>query len=344
MKTCAALALAIAIGLAAPAAAEYTARRDGDVVRLQDTRTDTTVSIVPSVGNMAFELKVKGRDVLHWPFASLDEFKARPAMSGIPFLGPWANRLDEQAFYANGTKYAFDMGLGNVRGAIPIHGFLTTNTHWEVVDVKADANAAWATSRLEFFRQPAWMKQWPFAHTIEMTYRLEDGVLEVRTRILNQSDEAMPIAIGFHPYFRLADSPRDQWTVGVAARTHWLLTTEKIPSGETEPIERFLPNRSAAPLAAYNLDDVFGDLVRDAQGRATTTIAGASERLDIVVGPNYRAVVVWSPKGSSFICVEPMAGITDATNLAQKGVYKELQTVAPRGTWEESFWVRPRLN
>ena len=342
MKICAALALAITICLPARAAAEYSARQAGDVVRLQDSRTDTVVSIVTSVGNMAFEFKVKGRDVLRWPFASVEEFKARPAMSGIPFLGPWANRLDEQAFYANGNRYAFDMTLGNVRGAIPIHGFLTTNTHWRVVEVKADSNAAWTTSRLEFFRQPAWMKQWPFAHTIEMTHRLQDGALEVRTKILNQSDEAMPIAIGFHPYFQLADSPRDQWTVAVAARTHWLLTPEKIPSGETEPIERFLPKASAAPLASYNLDDVFGDLVRDAQGRATTTIAGASERLDIVVGPNYRAVVVWSPKGSSFVCVEPMAGITDATNLAQKGIYKELQTVPGGGTWEESFWIRPR--
>jgi len=336
------VSFAVVVASARPAAAEYAARRDGDVVRLQDSRTDTSVSIVPSVGNIAFEFKVKGRDVLRWPFASLAEFKARPALSGIPFLGPWANRLDEQAFYANGTKYAFDMALGNVRGAIPIHGFLTTNTHWQVVEVKADSTSAWTTSRLEFFRQPSWMKQWPFAHTIEMTYRLQDGALEVRTKILNQSDEAMPIAIGFHPYFQLADSPRDQWTVAVGARTHWLLTPEKIPSGETEPIERFLPKSSAAPLASYNLDDVFGDLVRDAQGRATTTIAGVAERLDIVVGPNYRAVVVWSPKGSSFICVEPMAGITDATNLAQKGIYKDLQTVAAGGTWEESFWVRPR--
>ena len=342
MKICAALALAIAIGLPAPAAAQYAARRDGDVVRLQDSRTDTTVSIVPSVGNIAFELKVKGRDVLHWPFASLDEFKARPGLSGIPFVGPWIDRLDEQAFFFNGRKYAFDMGLGNVRGAIPIHGFLTTNTHWEVVEVKADANAAWATSRLEFFRQPAWMKQWPFAHTIEITHRLADGALEVRTRIVNQSDETMPIAVGFHPYFRLPGSPRDQWTIAVAARTHWLLTPQKIPSGETEPIDRFLPKPSAAPLAEYNLDDVFGDLVRDPQGRATMSVSGGSERLDVVIGPNYRAVVIWAPKGSTFICIEPMAGITDAVNLAQKGVYKELQTVAPRGTWEESFWIRPR--
>ena len=64
-------------------------------------------------------------------------------MSGIPFLGPWANRLDEQAFYANGKRYAFDMDLGNVRGAIPIHGFLTTNNKWKVVEEKADGGATW---------------------------------------------------------------------------------------------------------------------------------------------------------------------------------------------------------
>ena len=344
MKIRAAIALSITLCVVAsrPAAAQYAARQDGDVIRLEDGRAATVVSIVPSVGNIAFELEVKGHDVLHWPFASVEAFKARPAMSGIPFLGPWANRLDEQAFYANGRKYAFDMSLGNVRGgAIPIHGFLTTTARWQIVEVKADADAAWATSRLEFFRQPAWMKQWPFAHTIEMTHRLQGGALEVRTRIVNQSDEAMPIAIGFHPYFTLTDSPRDQWTIAVAARTHWLLTPEKIPSGETEPIERIFPTPQAAALSAYNLDDVFGDLVRDAQGRATMSVAGRSERLDVVVGPNYRAVVVWAPRGNNFICIEPMAGITDAVNLAQKGIYKELQTVPAGGTWQESFWIRP---
>ena len=135
------------------AGAQYTARRTGEVVRLEDAAAQTVVSIVPSVGNIAFEMKVKGQDVLRWPYASVEEFKARPALSGVPFVGPWANRLDEQAFYANGRKYAFDMGLGNVRGTIPIHGFLSTTDAWEVVAVDADAHSAWVTSRLEFFRQ-----------------------------------------------------------------------------------------------------------------------------------------------------------------------------------------------
>jgi len=320
----------------------YSARRGGDVVQLQDASSKTMVSIVPSVGDIAFEMKVKGENVLHWPFTSIEEFKSKPSLSGIPLLAPWANRLDEQAFYANGKRYPFDMTLGNVRGAIPIHGFVTTTDQWTIVETGADASSAWLTSKLELFRQPAWMRQWPFAHTIEITHRLRQGVLEVRTMITNASAEPMPVAVGFHPYFRLADSRRDDWKLAVGARTHWLLAPNKVPTGETEPIERLFPNPAAAGLGAYNLDDVFGDLVRDSEQRATMTVSGRSQRLDVVLGPNYRAVVIWAPKDREFICVEPMAGITDSINLAHRGVYKELQAVAPGGTWSESFWVKPR--
>ena len=339
MRTVAALAWTLAFAITA-SAQPYSARQNGDVVRLQDAKSQTVVSIVPSVGDIVFEMKVKGQNVLRWPYASIEEFKARPALSGIPFLGPWANRLDEPAFYANGRKYAFDMELGNVRGAIPIHGFLTTTSLWQVVEAKADAASAWLTSRLEFSRQPMWMKQWPFAHTIEISHRLRDGVLEVRTTITNMSAEPMPVAIGFHPYFQLTDSPRDEWTVAVGARTHWLLAANKVPTGETEPIERFFPKPAAASIGEYDLDDVFGDLVRDREGRTTMSVAGRSQRLDIVLGPNFRSVVVWSPRGRDFICIEPMAGITDAVNLAHRGLYKELQSIPPGGTWRESFWVK----
>ena len=90
-----------------------------------------------------------------------------------------------------------------------------------------------------------------------------------------------------------------------------------------------------------DLDDVFGDLARDGQGGATVSVTGKSQRLDFVIGANYRAAVIWAPKGRPFICVEPMAGITDAVNLAERGLYKELQMVAPGGTWRESFWIKP---
>ena len=49
-----------------------------------------------------------------------------------------------------------------------------------------------------------------------------------------------------------------------------------------------------------------------------------------------------APPNRGFIAFEPMAAITNALNLAQKGVYKDLQSIPPGGSWEESFWVRTK--
>jgi len=47
------------------------------------------------------------------------------------------------------------------------------------------------------------------------------------------------------------------------------------------------------------------------------------------------------PAERNFICIEPMAALTNALNMAHRGQYAELQSIAPGGTWRESFWVRP---
>jgi aldose 1-epimerase len=95
---------------------------------------------------------------------------------------------------------------------------------------------------------------------------------------------------------------------------------------------------------------VFSDLVRDDRGRATMAVRGKSQRVEVELGPKYRAVVVYAPNPSlarsgessrNFVCLEPVVGIINALNLAHKGRYDELQSVPPDGAWQESFWVRP---
>src|SRR5215469_4336900 len=203
-------------------AQDYRAERISDggvpVVRLVDRAHGVEVSVVPSVGNTAYEMKVHGHNILWFPFATVSEFQKAPQMSAIPFLAPWANRLDPQAFWANGNKYPFDMELGNVRGATPIHGLIRDSPLWQVTEVGADNHSAHVTSRLEFWKHPELMKQWPFAHEYEMTHRLDDGELEVRVTVTNLSSEPMPVSIGFHPYYRIPDVPRDQWQGHIPAR------------------------------------------------------------------------------------------------------------------------------
>jgi aldose 1-epimerase len=325
-------------------AANYTAKRttvDGvEVVQLFDAARRTEVSIAPSIGNMAFSMKVGEKEILYFPSRNLDEFQKRPSLSGVPFLAPWANRLDSDGFWANNKRYTFDLELGNIRrdgNKKPIHGLLSSSRAWALTSADANDRSAWATSRLEFWKYPDLMAQFPFAHTLTMTYRLANGELEVETTIDNHATEPMPVAIGFHPYFKLDDAPRDRWKVHLPVRDQMILDANLIPTGERKPAALADP----LPLQGAQLDDVFSGLVRDADGRSRFWVEGAKQKITVTYGPKYTVAVIYAPPGRDFICFEPMAAITNAMNLAHSGAYKELQTVAPGSQWKESFWIVP---
>ena len=400
-----ALAATFILACAAPAAAQrYTAKQNGEVIDLTDTTAQMHVAVVPTLCD-AYQIQVKGQNLVRTS-ATLEDFLARPGLNGMPLLAPFANRLDETAFYANGKKYNFDLEQGNVRGPIPSTGFVNGTKAWQLVEFKADGKSAWVTCRLDFYKNPVFMKQFPFAHTITMTYRVSEGALEVRTRLDNLSNEAMPVVVGYHPIYELPDGNRDDWTVSLDAKTHWIEIPQRLPTGETQPIENFFgSDRTAIQLKKYALiDDVFTDLVRDANGRATMKLMYNGKELHAILGPKFKTVLAWStplpagggvggggrggggggaagagggggraagaaptpsgpfpvdpangvrvappavaraegtpaPTTKGFIAFEPMVAITNALNLAQKGVYKDLQSIPPGGFWEESFWI-----
>jgi aldose 1-epimerase len=316
-----------------------TAQVDGvEVVELTDAAHKTEVTVLPSIGNIGYRMMVNGKNAFWVPYENLGEMKAKPAQGGAPFLEPWANRIDQDAYYANGKKYVLNPDLANFRrdaNQKPIHGLLVCSSLWRVADLRADDRAAWVTSRLEFWKYPALMAQFPFAHTIEMTYRLSNGVLEVETALLNHSTDPMPVAIGFHPYFQVHDAPRDEWTVHVAARDKLTLSPLLIPTGERTPVAFPDP----MPLKGAQLDDVFSNLITGADGRAVFSVEGKKEKVSVTYGPKYTVAVVYAPPGRGFICFEPMSAITNAFNLAQAGVYKDLQSIPPGAQWRESFWI-----
>ena len=338
---------ATALGLLFPlmtAAANYSARKsvvEGiEVVHLSDAAHHLELSIAPSIGNMAYEFTAGGTNLLWFPYHNPAELKERPVFCCVPFLAPWANRLDDDAYWANGKKYLLNPDLGNVRRdnhQKPIHGLLNFSGAWTLVTVAADDRSAYATSRMDFWKHPEMMAQFPFAHTITMTYRLVNGELEVETTLDNLSTEPMPVAIGYHPYFHVEDAPRDQWKVHLAARDHLVLSNLLIPTGERKPVEFADPY----PLHGAQLDDVFSGLVRGADGRAQFWVEGKKERITVTYGPKYTVAVVYAPPARDFICFEPMAAVTDAFNLAHAGIYQELQSVPPGGQWKESFWITP---
>ena len=325
-------------------AQNYTAKKTTDhgvdIVRLTDKASGVEVSIAPSIGNRAYEMKVHGGNILYLGADDVGKLKERPGLSGIPFLAPWANRMTDGGFWANGKKYTFNSELGSARvtaaTGIAMHGMLSTSPLWELSEVKADETAAWVTSRFEFWKYPELMANWPFAHEYEMTYRLSGGTLEVVTAVINKSAEPMPLALGYHPYYNLPGVPRDQAVAHIPAKTAIMTDSRLIPTGELKPMD--LPDPT--PLAGRTLDNGYTDLIRDAQGRAVFSVEGAGKKIEVTFGPKWIVAVVWEPANQNFICFEPMAGITNSVNLAHEGKYKDQQMLAPGATWKESFWVK----
>ncbi|MDQ2843921.1 MAG: aldose 1-epimerase [Acidobacteriota bacterium] len=326
------------------AASTYTAEKTTDhgieIVRLRDAARQVEVSIVPSAGNRAYELKVHGKNLLYFPLPDVAAFKnaERPALNGIPFLAPWANRIAGGSFWADDKKFLFNPDLGTVHvssSGIAIHGMLTSSPLWKITDRGADNKSAHVTSRLQFWRYPDLMANWPFAHEYEMTYRLTNGVLQVSTTVTNLSAEAMPIVLGFHPYFNIPDVPRSETTAHIPARKHVETDAEFVATGELTAIN--LPDRVS--LKDRTFDDGFTDLIRDSAGRATFSVEAGGKEIEVIYGPKYRVAVIYAPPAQNFICFEPMTAITNGINLAHEGKYPELQTVAPGAVWQESFWI-----
>ena len=102
------LALAFALVTAVPAAAQrYTAKQNGELIELADATAQMNVIVVPTMSN-AWKIQVKGTEPRPHVRDARGSSRRSPGYNGMPLLAPFANRLDETAFYANGKKYNFD--------------------------------------------------------------------------------------------------------------------------------------------------------------------------------------------------------------------------------------------
>lgn len=313
---------------------------------LRDARRHMEVGIVPDLGNFVYEFKVNGKDVLISP-PSLNAYaKDRKFCCGIPFLAPWANRIAGDAYYFQDKKYVLNPDLGNIlrdQFNQPIHGLLVYDRRWKVVMTEAsDKGGAVITSELEFYKYPDLMAQFPFAHTIRVTYRLKDGALLNTTAIKNVGLDPMPVLIAYHPYFK-PDGERAEWVVSNAAANYWVLDHHLTPTGEKKPADDLMPGRKSFHLGTHFLDNLFSDLDRDADGSARVWVQGRSEKIEVVYDKSYNFAVIYAPLPPSpqLVCIEPQTGPTNAFNLNHEGKFPDLIVLEPGKSFTAEFSIVP---
>ncbi len=264
---------------------------------------DLSVTYAPSAGMVGCSMTHRGEELLG-QCQGLAAYAAEGIVMGIPFLHPWSNRLAREGYAVDGVEIPVPNTSPRVHpdpNGLPIHGLVAGCAHWEV-ETAADDEGARLVARLDWGHHPDLLSLFPFRHEIRMEVELRGTTLSIATRIRATGDLAVPIAWGYHPYFRLPDVPRRDWEVALPVRRRAILDARCLPTGDEEAV-RIEPG----PLGDRVLDDLFTELDPD----PVFVLAGGGRRIEVSHGTAYPIAVVYAPADDNVVCFEPMTAPTN---------------------------------
>lgn len=272
-------------------------------------------------------------DELLWQGAGVAAYLRERKFMGIPFLHPWANRLDGFGYHAGGHDVQLDPSSSLLKlddHGLPIHGLLNASHNWSIAELTADGDAARLLAALEF-ATPELLAAFPFPHRIEIEVTLREGAVAVTTTLTPTGGESVPVAFGFHPYLQLAGEPRAEWQVSFPVRRRLLLDSRQIPTGATEAVEPL-----TGAIGARTWDDAFDRI--DAHARLE--VRSGRRSVAIEYGDRYPDAQVFAPPGQDYICIEPMTAVANAL----RGPDSALQWARPREPFSATFRIVPGLD
>ena len=289
-----------------------------DLARLQIASADgsTVAEFVPEAGMVCCSLRHRGEETLD-ARKGLEAYATHGSTMGIPLLYPWANRLGAYTYEAAGKRVTLPADPVRIHqdgNGLPIHGVAPALMRWEPVAGNGHSKPAETVlaARLEW-SSPELLALFPFAHEVELEARAEHNALSIATTVRASAGERVPVSFGFHPYLRLAGADRSAWSIELPSGQHLVLDERQLPTGERRPL-----TQGPIPLADADLDDAVevagsDSIVEPAGAHSPRFVAAApGRRIAVELVEGYRFGQVYSPRGSPFVCFEPMTAPGDA--------------------------------
>jgi aldose 1-epimerase len=271
------------------------------IVTLTDPSSSVAAQFVPEAGMIGISLTDDGQELLGQR-RGLDAYIAAGKTMGIPILYPWANRLGGNSYTAEGVTVTLTPGEDGVRAdpnGLPIHGTLAAYDGWRVMTESANE----LVTELDFGAVPALLASFPFPHLLVVRIALVDRTLTVHTTVVATSEKPVPLCFGFHPYLRLPDLPRAQWTIETPAMRHLGVDDRGLPTGDA----------AAQPAGSEPLGDkAFDDGYDQVADGALFAVSGGGRRIEVQFDYGYPAAQIFAPPAEDLVCFEPMAAPTDA--------------------------------
>lgn len=163
---------------------------------------------------------------------------------------------------------------------------------------------------------------YPFEFELVFTYTLHDTQLSLHQRYTNRSDDLMPFATGFHPYFQVADKSQLEFEI---PGTEYL-------DQQTQTVHPFNGNFD---FAVEEIDVAFRNV---ASQTAQVRDRGQGTRLTLEYSPAFSTLVFWTIQGKSYYCLEPWTAPRNALNTREQLLHLE-----PGASLELIFNLRVEL-
>jgi aldose 1-epimerase len=310
-----------------------------DVISLSDARSGSTAKIAPALGFNCFDFQARVGDELVQVIDASPQFSRgseKPSGHGIPILFPFPNRITAGRFSWDGKDYEISASNASFHAKNAIHGFCLDRP-WRVTSRGSDFAVGVFQLSVD---APDRLAYWPTDFRIEVRYSVHGPRLRADVLIINPTDKSLPWGLGTHPYFKLplsAKSRSSRCLIEAPASQEWELV-DCLPTGRRVPISESKDLREGAYFDVLKLDDVLTGL-----GDKPTVECGIlDEEAGLQVTQRFpsafRELVVYTPPNRDAICLEPYTCVTDAVNLAPRGIDTGWQVLDPGGevrTWIE---------
>ncbi len=270
---------------------------DTDILSLTDGGFSAAVS--PAAGGTLLYWRKNGDDLMRPALSGAVERRAADETAMFPLV-PYSNRIRGGYFIYWGIRRTVPKNHPVV--ADPLHGE-GWQTAWDVVETTRNA------AKLAFDHNGK--SGFPFAYKAEQEFALDGGSLTVSLTLTNKGGIPMPCGLGWHPFF-----PKDDDTV-VTFKNKNVWAHESAPPRE-RPIKTPAEWQfdKGLKISQLELDTCFGGF----DGKAEIVWPARKRKINMTAYSDFGHVVVWSPAGRDFFCVEPVTNATDAFNLASRGI------------------------
>lgn len=249
---------------------------------------ELSVTIIPEANMVVSALRKNNTDLIGQR-EGLQAYVEETKSFGIPFLSPWANRLATNTYQVEKTNVEFSFeGMKQDENGYPLHGLMSAIKGW-TYSTNLTKNSSSLRGEFLYNENIPHYEAYPFPHKIEIEYILTKTNFTVSTYITNLSQQAIPIAFGWHPHFIT-----NQDSIKIfGIKKEIPLTAEVLPSKEynaknTDPVSHM-----------YEMEPEWHITLETPEGELKMSTH------------NYAYLLQWNPEGVNFVALEPMTANID---------------------------------